>query len=58
MRGPCQLGAWLWGKLNRRPLLMEHTIAGLTQDADVDPSAAMHDLGYKPIGVREGLRRW
>jgi nucleoside-diphosphate-sugar epimerase len=55
--GPCRLGAWLWGKLNHHPLLMEHTIAGLTQDADLDPAAAMQDLGYQPIGVREGIRR-
>jgi NADH dehydrogenase len=55
--GPCQIAAWLWGKLNRRPLLMEHTIAGLTQDADLDPAATTQDLGYHPIGVREGIRR-
>jgi hypothetical protein len=48
--------ARIWGRLNHRPLLMEHTLAGLTQDADLDPSAAMHDLGFRPIGVREGLR--
>jgi nucleoside-diphosphate-sugar epimerase len=53
--GVCSLAARLWGMLNRRPLLMEHTLAGLTQDADLDPSAAMHDLGYRPIGVRKGL---
>jgi len=55
---PASLGriaARAWGLLNRRPLLMEHTIAGLTQDADLDPSAAMQDLGYRPIGVRAGI---
>jgi nucleoside-diphosphate-sugar epimerase len=53
----CTVAARIWGALNRRPFLMEHTLAGLTQDADLDPSAAMRDLGYRPIGVREGLRR-
>jgi NADH dehydrogenase len=52
----CRVMARIWGRLNHRPLLMEHTLAGLTQDADLDPSAAMHDLGFRPIGVREGLR--
>jgi hypothetical protein len=23
----------------------------------LDPTAAMHDLGYRPVGVREGMRR-
>jgi nucleoside-diphosphate-sugar epimerase len=53
----CEIAAALYGRLRQRPLLMEHTIAGLTQDADLDPTAAMQDLGYRPIGVREGLRR-
>jgi len=53
----CTVAARIWGALKRQPLLMEHTLAGLTQDADLDPSAAMRDLGYRPIGVREGLRR-
>jgi len=53
----CAIAARVWGLLNRRALLMEHTIAGLTQDADLDPTAAMQDLDYHPIGVREGMRR-
>jgi hypothetical protein len=36
---------------------MEHTMAGLVQDADLDPALAMADLGYRPLGVREGMRR-
>jgi nucleoside-diphosphate-sugar epimerase len=52
-----RVAARVWGLLNRRPLLMEHTLAGLTQDADLDPSEAMRDLGYRPIGVRQGMRR-
>jgi NADH dehydrogenase len=53
----CRAGAALLGRLMRRPLLLEHTIAGLTQDADLDRSAASRDLGYAPVGIREGLTR-
>jgi NADH dehydrogenase len=53
----CRVAARAWGALNRRPLLMEHTLAGLTQDADLDHSAATQDLGYQPIGVRAGILR-
>jgi NADH dehydrogenase len=49
------IGARIWGRLRRCPLLMEHTIAGLTQDADLDPAAATRDLGYHPRGVRAGV---
>lgn len=52
----CSVAARAWGALNRRPLLMEHTLAGLTQDADLDPSDAIRDLGYRPVGVRDRLR--
>jgi NADH dehydrogenase len=55
---PASLGriaARAWGLLRRCPLLMEHTIAGLTQDADLDPSAATRDLSYHPMGVRAGI---
>jgi len=53
----CRVAARAWGALNRHPLLMEHTLAGLTQDADLDHSAATQDLGYQPIGVRAGILR-
>jgi NADH dehydrogenase len=43
--------------LHRQPLLMEHTLAGLLQDADLDLTEAARDLGYAPIGVRAGIRR-
>ena len=41
----------------KKPPFTVSAIAGLTQDADLDPSLAMRDLGYRPIGVREGFRR-
>ena len=53
----CRVAARVWGVLNHRPMLMEHTLAGLTQDADLDHSTATLDLGYKPLGVRAGILR-
>jgi NADH dehydrogenase len=55
--GLCRIAARLWGALNRRPMLMEHTLAGLTQDAALDHSTATLDLGYRPLGVRAGMLR-
>lgn len=40
-----------------RPPLTWNAIAGITQDANLDNSEARRDLGYAPIGVREGLQR-
>lgn len=40
-----------------RPLLTSSAIAGVVNDADLDPGQAMRDLGYRPLGVREGFRR-
>jgi nucleoside-diphosphate-sugar epimerase len=53
----CAIAARAWGFWKHQPLLMEHTMAGLVQDADLDPSQAMQDLGYRPLGVREGIRK-
>lgn len=53
----CAIAARAWGTWKHQPLLMEHTMAGLVQDADLDPSLAMQDLGYQPIGVRQGILR-
>ena len=52
----CAVAARAWGRWHHQPLLMQHTLAGLLQDADLDPSLAMQDLGYRPRGVRAGLR--
>jgi nucleoside-diphosphate-sugar epimerase len=51
------IAARAWGMLHHQPLLMEHTLAGLLQDADLDPTEAARDLGYAPIGVRAGILR-
>jgi nucleoside-diphosphate-sugar epimerase len=39
------------------PPLNHYTIAGMINDADLDPTQAMHDLGYQPLGVRAGFAR-
>ena len=46
----------LEGRMARPPLTW-NVIAGITQDANLDNSEARRDLGYAPIGVREGFQR-
>lgn len=41
----------------RDPPLTHSAIAGIVQDADLDCKTATRDLGYTPLGVREGLAR-
>ena len=41
----------------KRPPLTSSAIAGIVNDADLDPSEAMKDLGYAPLGVRDGFQR-
>ncbi len=40
-----------------RPPLTSSAIAGIVNDANLDPSEATRDLGYQPLGVREGFQR-
>jgi nucleoside-diphosphate-sugar epimerase len=40
-----------------RPPLTTNAIAGIVNDADLDPTEACADLGYRPLGVREGFAR-
>jgi nucleoside-diphosphate-sugar epimerase len=54
----CQAAAWALGLALRDPPLTLQGIAGFVNDADLPPDEAMADLGYRPIGVREGLRRY
>jgi nucleoside-diphosphate-sugar epimerase len=39
------------------PPLNQYTIAGMINDADLDPADATRELGYHPVGVREGFAR-
>lgn len=53
----CRGVAWVLDKLMKEPPMSQSAIAGLTQDADLDPLRARKDLGYDPVGVREGFAR-
>ena len=55
--GLCTAGARVLEGRMARPPLTWNVIAGITQDANLDNSEARRDLGYSPIGVREGLER-
>lgn len=53
----CRALAFLMKRLMSRPALTSSAIAGVVNDADLDPSEAMRDIGYRPLGVREGFHR-
>ena len=53
----CKLSSVLMGMVMKRPPLTWNVIAGITQDANLDHSSATEDLGYTPIGIREGLQK-
>jgi nucleoside-diphosphate-sugar epimerase len=40
-----------------KPPLTRYVIAGMINDADLDPAEATRDLGYLPLGVHEGFQR-
>jgi nucleoside-diphosphate-sugar epimerase len=51
----CTIIARLMGLVMKDPPLKWQVIAGITQDANLDPSEAMADLGYAPKKVSEWL---
>ena len=53
----CKILAAVMGATMKKPPLTWNAIAGLTQDAVPDCSNAREDLGYAPMGFREGLAR-
>lgn len=53
----CNLTARALGLVMKRPPLTVNAIAGVVNDANLDPLDAMLDLGYHPLGVTEGFRR-
>lgn len=53
----CRVAAAVLGVVMRRPPLTAYTIAGLVNDANLDPAEAMRDLGYRPIALSDGLER-
>ena len=40
----------------KKPPLTSSAIAGIVNDANLDPSEAMRDLGYAPLGVHAGFQ--
>ena len=53
----CQVAAFVLKRVMKRPPLTSSAIAGVINDANLDPAQAMSELGYRPLGVREGFRR-
>lgn len=51
----CRVLATVLGWVMQDPPITPYAIAGFTNDADLDPAAAVADLGYSPRGVRAGL---
>lgn len=53
----CRALAAILALCMKRPPLTSSAIAGIVNDADLDPSQAMRELGYAPLGVRDGFNR-
>jgi NADH dehydrogenase len=53
----CRLVAVVLGAVMARPPLTLSGIAGVVNDADLDPELAMRELGYAPLGARAGFER-
>jgi NADH dehydrogenase len=51
----CLMLAGIMKRVMRDPPLKWSVIAGITQDADLDPSEAERDLGYAPRGMEQML---
>ncbi|HPD61589.1 MAG TPA: hypothetical protein PKV48_07525, partial [Thermodesulfobacteriota bacterium] len=54
----CRLLAVGMKVVMKKPPLTWNVIAGITQDANLDSSSAREDIGYNPIGIREGLKKY
>lgn len=52
----CRVLSALLGLCMKRPPLTSSAIAGIVNDANLDPTEAIQDLGYAPIGVRAGFQ--
>jgi NADH dehydrogenase len=53
----CRVLAAVLPRVMRRPPLTRSVIAGIVNDADLDPSLAVSELGYRPMPLGEGIRR-
>ena len=52
----CRAAAAALGVFMKKPPLTSSAIAGIVNDANLDPSEAMRDLGYAPLGVHAGFQ--
>lgn len=55
--GLCRAIARVLALCMAEPPLTPNAIAGIVNDADLDPADATRELGYQPIGVRAGFAR-
>jgi NADH dehydrogenase len=53
----CRALAFVLARLMKRPPLTPNAIAGIVNDADLDPGLAIRELGYRPLALEEGIRR-
>jgi nucleoside-diphosphate-sugar epimerase len=53
----CRLLAMAMERLMKHPPLTQYAIARVVQDANLDHRSATEDLGYQPVGFREGLQK-
>jgi nucleoside-diphosphate-sugar epimerase len=53
----CRAAAFVLEKAMDDPPLTRYGISRILHEAAFDNSPARRDLGYDPVGVREGLRR-
>jgi NADH dehydrogenase len=53
----CRAAAFLMEKTMKNPPLTRYAITRIEQDASPDNSQARRDLGYDPIGIRDGMER-
>ncbi|HEY2729154.1 MAG TPA: NAD-dependent epimerase/dehydratase family protein [Polyangia bacterium] len=51
----CRAVAFVLARLMKRPPLTASAIAGIVNDADLDPALATRELGYRAMPVSEGL---
>jgi NADH dehydrogenase len=51
----CRALAAVLARVMKRPPLTSSAIAGIVNDANLDPAEAILDLGYAPRGVRDGF---
>ena len=51
----CRCIGWVMALFMKNPPLKWQVIAGIIQDANLDPSEAMRDIGYNPVKVSDYL---